>query len=366
MADDRAKTRRLNLLFLAVLAVLVAVSLCVSTGYNYTVYSPLDVVGCYASWFQIALTSVADPASLSQVQLDVYARYPMYFDVINSVGSVLRYLVCGAFLALAGMLYQNAFRNPIAAPTMLGVSSGVNAGLLVLVMCFGAQAVAMPGYYYLAAFVGGVAALLLVLLGGKAVSGRGSFNVVNMLLIGTIVTQLVNVVIRYVQANFLDETAWLVYYNLQAAAVLDSAYTYLTLLVCGVVGIVPIVALRFRLNLVSFSDEETRLLGVDPTKLRVVALLCGSLLVLAAQVNAGQVAMVSLVIPFVVRAVFGCEFRRQLVGNVLVGAILLLACGDLVSILSFGSFNITLGSVVSVVALPLFVWMIAVRQRGWE
>ena len=156
------------------------------------------------------------------------------------------------------------------------------------------------------------------------------------------------------------------YYLLQTATGLDTVWTYVTLLVGGIVALVPVIAFRFRLNLVSFDDAETRLLGVNADALRMLALVCGSIMILTAQVNIGQVAMASLVIPFVVRAVFGAEFRKQLVGNILCGALILLMAGDITTFVGISQINLDIGSVVTICAMPLFVWMIAVQQRGWE
>ena len=366
MRDEKRTMRRKYLLFGLVLLVLVAFSLCISDGYYGKIYYPVEVVQCYAAWFEVTGAQLFDPLNADRVYFAVMERLPMYNDVIYTVLSVFKYVGCGVLLAVSGMLYQNTFRNPIAAPSMLGVTGGINAALLVLVLQFGYGATQQMGMYYLYCYIGGALVLGLVLLGGKYMSGKGEFNVVNMLLIGTIVSQLLGVIVTYVQNMVLDEAAWDAFRLLQTATGLDTGYTYASLLIGGIVALVPVIAFRFRLNLVAFDDAEMRLLGVNADALRVLALVCGSIMILTAQVNAGQVAMVSLVIPFVVRAVFGSEFRKQLIGNVLCGAIVLLIAGDLVSYIAINEVNLDIGSVVTICAMPLFVWMVARGQRTWE
>lgn len=363
---ERRAVRRKYLVFGLVLLAVTAVSLCVSSGYYGRFYTPAEVLSAYAGWFQIVWAQVADPVGLAKVQAAVFERCPDYYDVIATVLDVFKYEVCGVMLALSGALYQNAFRNPIAAPSMLGVANGVNVASLLLVLVVGSGAAAASGWYYLFAYVGGLLMLVLVMLGGKWISPKGSFNVVNMLLIGTVLSQLTGVVITFVQTNIFSEADWLAFYTLQTGVSVNSVYTWISLAAGAVVSLIPVFLFRFRLNLVSFSDEETRLLGVSPTALRLVALACGSLMILTAQVNAGQVAMMSLVVPFVVRAVFGAEFRKQLWGNILVGAMVLVLCWDVASFVSIPNFDLPVGTVVSVAVLPLFVWMIALRQRSWE
>lgn len=365
-SDDRRKMRRKYFIFGGVVIALILFSLCISYGYYYKIYNPIDVVVSYFWRIRIWFEQMANPAEATQMLTNVYNDYPMLFDAPAQFLQVLKYILCGVFLALAGMLYQNAFRNPIAAPSMLGVSNGVSIALLVLVMIFGAEAANMKGLYYLFSYIGGVAVLGLVLAGGKFISGKGSFNVVNMLLMGTVISQLLGVIIRYVQTVFMDEATWLEYYSLQAAADVDSVYTIITTIASIAIAVVPVFLFRFRLNLISFSDEETRLLGVNPNNLRVLALACGSFMILTAQVNAGQVAMVSLVIPFIVRAVFGAEFRKQFIGNIICGAGLMVLASDFTTFFYLEQYGLNLGSIISIIALPLFVWMIASGQRSWE
>ena len=233
-------------------------------------------------------------------------------------------------------------------------------------MQFGYLAYEHLGLYYLYSYIGGALVLVLVMLGGKWISGKRKFNTVNMILIGTIVSQLLGVIITYIENSFLTDADWEAYNRLVQAVDITSIWTYVSLIVGAIVTLVPVFVFRFRLNLVSFSDEETKFLGVDPEKLRLLALTCGSIMILTAQVNAGQVAMMSLVIPFIVRAVFGAEFRKQLGGNILIGAILLIVCGVVSNMIVINEMKAGLGAISTLIALPLFVWMLAIRQRSWD
>ena len=365
--EERRKNRKKYLAVGLVLLLVTLGSLCISTGYDWRVYSPLEVLQAWIAWPQVQVHNLLAGTDFDDAYMTTLLQaQPNYYDITATGADVVKYLICGVFLALAGSLYQNAFRNPIAAPSMLGVSNGVNIAVLLLVLVFGSAATAMEGYYYLFSFIGGALVLLLVMAGGKWISGKNSFNTVNMLLMGTVISQLLGVIVSYVQTNIFTEDQWYAYYQLTSVVEIDSVYTYISLVLCAIVAIVPVILFRMRLNMVSFTDEEARLIGVDPQKLRFLALGCGSLLILCAQINAGQVAMVSLVVPFVARAFFGAEFRKQLWGNVLLGALLMVICFDIASFVEFGNFALPVGTVVSIVVLPVFVWMVALRQRSWE
>ena len=366
MREDKRILRRKYLIFGVVLLAFFVFSSCMSFTLTGTFYTPLQVIESVGGWFRLMFTQIAHPDFYVSVRREVVADMPYYSDCINSLWLSLRLVICGAMLALSGMLYQNTFRNPIAAPSMLGVSNGINFALVILVLQYGYSAMQYSDLYYLYSLIGGLLVLVLVMLGGKWISGKGQFNVVNMILMGTILSQLFGVFITYVQAFLFDDTTYYVYNQLSNATATTSVWTYATLFVGAIVSFIPVFLFRFRLNLISFSDEESRLLGVNPNRLRLVALGCGTIMILVAQVNVGQVAMASLIVPFIVRAVFGSEFRKQLGGNLIVGALLLLICGDLGSLIEFDGLSVGTGMVVSVIAIPLFVWMVVMRQKSWE
>ena len=366
MAEDRHNMHVKYLAFGAALLALALFSLCFSSTQVGTFHTPAEVVASIGGWFRLTYTQIFQSNLYIETYREVNASMPYYADCMLQVWLVFKNVACGALLALAGMLYQNTFRNPIAAPTMLGISGGINFAVLILVLQYGYAATQHLDLYYLYSVIGGISILLLVMLGGKWISGKGRFNVVNMILMGTIVSQLLGVVTTYAQAIFMDDAAWDAYDKLQNATGVTGPWAYGTLIIGGIVALIPVVLFRFKLNLISFSEDDARMLGVDPGKLRLVALGCGSLMVLVGQLNAGQVGMVSLIIPFVVRAVFGSEFRKQLGGNLLMGALVMLGCFVIGTFVQFDGYSIGSGQVMSILAIPLFVWMLAIQQKSWE
>lgn len=321
LREDRARARGKNLALGACLLALCLASLCLGVSSTGLVYSPARVWGCVCGWFTLNVASFFDPSALLQ-KAQVLQAFPMYYEVQARAVYTAVTVVCGALLAVSGMLYQSAFRNPIAAPAMLGVSSGVTLGLVALVWLYGASATYMASRRYLFSFIGGLAVLLLVMGLGKLVSGRRPINLINMLLVGSIASSLLGTVATYITNYVFDDTQWLAFYDIENAVDLDATgFTLAALGVAAAVSMAPVVAMRFRLNCVAFSDDDMRVLGVNPNATRFVALAAGSLMILTAQAFCGAVSMVSLVVPFAARAVFGCEFRRQLLGNVLLGAL---------------------------------------------
>lgn len=365
MRADRAGSRRKSLALAAAILAATLLSLCQGVSAPGTFYTPAQVAGCVAGWLELNVGAVFAP-SLALRESEVLAAYPMYFEVATRVVYTVVTLVCGALLALSGMLYQNVFRNPIAAPTMLGVTSGVTCGMVALVAVFGTQALYLTGQRYLYCFVGGLAVLVLVMGLGRLASGPRGLNLVDMLLVGTIVSSLLGTTVSYVVNYRFTDSQWLVYYAVSNATDLDASPFSLAVLAAATLASVgPVAALRFRMNAIALSGQETRLLGIRPTGLRALALASGSLMILTAQTLCGAVSMVSLVVPFLARAVYGSEFRRQMAGNVLIGALVLLVCRDIVSAIPFVGTGVPLGTAVTVVTLPAFAWVMAVFQKQW-
>ena len=366
MQEDKRILRLKYLGFGVAIFAVALFGLCVDASRPGNFRAPWEALQSVATWVTLVPSMLFDQDMYIRSFNQINADMPYYAGTVTQMWNVFKFAVCGILLALSGMLYQNTFRNPIAAPSMLGVSNGINIALLVLVLQFGYTAAQYSDLYYLYSTIGGLGVLVLVILGGKWISGKGRFNVVNMILMGTIISQLLGIIVSYVQTYFMDDATWIVYSELQNATTATSVWMYITLIVGALIALVPVFLFRFKLNLISFSDEETRLLGVDPTKLRILALGCGSIMILVAQMNAGQVAMASLIIPFIVRAVFGSEFRKQLGGNIAIGAFVILTCGIIGQIVTIEGTSVGIGSVVSIVAIPLFVWMLAIRQKSWE
>lgn len=365
-SEDRRVFRRKTVGVAVVLVAVCAFSLCVDN-YLGRIAPPLEVLQCYGMWFNQLITSIVSPGdALSGPDLMRFNQ--SYFSLTDRAAVIFITAVCGMLLALSGSLYQSVFRNPIASPSMLGVSSGVQLGVLVLVVVFGTAATTEGAWRYALCYTFGISMLVVLFVLSHLISGRGQpLNVVNMLVIGTLLSQLAGVVVSYVSWYYFDDELWEVYNSLSEVLVVDTEwYALAALAVFSVISVAPILLLRFRMNMLSFGESDMRMLGVSARSLQIIALICGTVVMVVAQVSIGTVAMLALVVPHISRMLFGAEFRKQLVGNVLLGALLLVTCRTVLSFVPFiGSF-LPIGTVVSFLVIPAFVWILATQQRSWE
>ena len=371
-------SRRITVAFVVALIVVILVSLCLPyRGVNVmggagSHYSPTEVLAGYALWFRLNVMTLFDSSLASQNTAEINnfaALYgaEAYTYIINRVVITFLVILCGIMLALAGALFQTTFRNPIAAPTMLGASDGVTLGGVVYTMLGYEVAASNPGLYAILVYGCGALTVAVVMLLSRVMSGGKRYSVLDMLLLGTVICQLVGGINQFVQYFVMTDDQWDNFYNIQQATdALTEPVLQVVAIVLFVVTFFFAFRLRFKFNLVAFSDEEATLMGIRPGVLRTVALVLGSAMVLAAMATVGQVAMLSLAVPFLVRYLFPADFRIQFLGNCLVGSLILLVCMVFQHFIVAGFITLPLGTIVSVIIVPFFVWVVALSQGRWN
>jgi iron complex transport system permease protein len=241
-----------------VLAALMALALLIGT----FPISPSDLAG--ALWAKVVGARNAAPENVEAVIFDIRAP--------RIVAAVLT----GAALAAAGAAYQGMFRNPLVSPDILGVSAGASLGA-VMAIFLALPALAVQGF----AFGGGLLAVAFVYLVGRAV--RGHDPVLSLILSGVAVGTLFGSGIALVKylADPFNELPAITFWLLGSLATTSPEETgWLALFI--VVSIAPLFLLRWRINLLSLSDDEARALGVNVDHLRFVVILAATLMTASA------------------------------------------------------------------------------------
>lgn len=266
-------------------------------------------------------------------------------------------LIVGAALAGAGAVYQGLFRNPLVSPDILGVSTG--AGLGAVFGIFLSLPLALIQAF---AFAGGLATVSLVYL--IAANVRGREPVLVLVLAGVVVGSLAGAMISLLKvlADPYDQlpaiTFWLL--GSLASTRLDD--------VLGVVpavgiGLVPLVLLRWRINVLSLGDEEARALGVEAGRIRLVVIGAATLMTASVVAISGVIGWVGLVIPHIARMLIGPNFDRLLPAAMLIGAGYLLGVDTLAR--TMARVETPLGILTAMLGAPFFLWLLARGRRGW-
>lgn len=267
-------------------------------------------------------------------------------------------ILVGGALAAAGAAYQGMLRNPLVSPDILGVSSGAGLGAVLGIF------LSLPVYAIQAmAFAGGLAAVGLVTLIAGSLRGRDTILV--LVLAGVVVGALAGAAtsLLKVLADPYDQlpaiTFWLLgsLSGTTAADVVAAAPTV-------VLGLVPLVLLRWRINVLAMGDEEARALGVDAGRLRILVIACATLVTASVVAIAGVVGWVGLVIPHIARMLVGPNFGVLLPAALAVGAGYMLLVDTLARTAS--AVEVPLGILTAVVGAPVFLWLLARGGRVWS
>lgn len=298
---------------------------------------------------------------------ELIAGRPYYQETTGRFASTVLTVTAGSVLSLAGAVYQSIFRNPLAVPSMLGVSGAVNLGLLILVLLYSDRAASMAARGEIITLVISCLVLAAVIVYGRFLGGN-VFSVVEMLIAGSILSRILSQVFNLAQ-RYMTNDDLLTLQNLQLYGYgLNQKGSVTAFFIPILVALIPLILIRFSMNAVSFSADEARCLGLNTFRLSLLGLVCGTLLVVLAVLFCGDVGMLALMIPFICRALFGADFRDQLVSCLIFGAGFLLVCRIVAVACSFTHATqfFTLGTIVSLLTAPFFMFVIARGRRGWN
>ena len=261
---------------------------------------------------------------------------------------ILLACLVGCGLSAAGTGYQTVFQNPMAAPDILGASSGA---------CFGAALAIMTGQgavmITVFAFLASLLSVALVYLVGNHTRGN---RVVNLLLAGIMVGSLFSACTSYIKL-VADPTNQLpqITYWLMGSLSGTRMGTVRFAAVCMAVGLVPLLLLRWRMNLLTLSPDEARAMGVHTDRLRLAVILSSTVLTAAAVSVSGMIGWVGLVIPHLSRRIVGSDCRRLMPMSCLFGAAFLLLVDNMARCLT--ATEIPIGILTAFVGAPFFIYL---------
>lgn len=269
---------------------------------------------------------------------------------------LLTALVTGAGLATAGAALQLLFRNPLAAPDLLGVSSGAAAGAALAILA-GLGAALTQG----AAFAGGLAAGGLALAAAGAV--RSAEPRLTLVLCGVVVGALASALVALILlvADPYGQLPTLTYWLLGSFGRATLAEATVALMFAGL-GALILNLLGFRLDALSLGDAQARSLGLSAGPLRLIALAAATLTASAVVSIAGLVGWIGLIAPHAARLIVGDSAPRLLPMSALVGACLAVLVGQLAR--AFGPAEIPVGLLTAAVGAPAFLALFIATQRG--
>lgn len=273
---------------------------------------------------------------------------------------VLLAVLTGMALAVSGAVMQGLFRNPLADPGLLGISSGAGLAVALSVVL----PVSLPPLLTLwlpslAAFAGSLVVTLLIFSFSRLAQGQ----LARLLLVGIAINALCGAAVGVL--SWLSNDQQLRQLSLWGMGSLTGAQ-WPSLLVCALL-IVPALLLvqtrARRLNLLQLGEEDAHYMGVDVKRTQRQLLVLSALLVGTAVAVSGIIGFVGLVVPHVMRFCLGSDHRWLLPGAALAGAILLLLADTLARTVVIPA-EMPVGLLTSLLGGPWFLWQILRQQRG--
>ncbi|MCB0494564.1 MAG: iron ABC transporter permease [Cyclobacteriaceae bacterium] len=268
-------------------------------------------------------------------------------------------IVAGGALAVSGLLMQSFFRNPLAGPFVLGISSGASLGVALLVMA-GATGLFLVNTFgiVVAASAGAAVAFSLVLMASIRIKDSATLLIIG-LMVGSIAGAIVGTLQYFTSARQLQAFTIWTFGSLSNVNAQD--LPVLTILTGA--GLVIAFALFKPLNAVLLGENYAQSLGVNINRLRNGILLVTSLLAGAVTAYAGPIAFIGIAVPHLTRAVFSTSDHKKLIPAVfLTGSLVLLLC-DVLAQLPGSEHVLPINVVTSILGAPVVIWVILKKRH---
>lgn len=270
-------------------------------------------------------------------------------------------IAVGAGLSVVGIVMQAIVKNPLADPYILGVSSGASLGATLAVVLgigsvFGSNSLGIMGF--IGAFGVSILVLMISNIGGRS-------NSIKLLLAGMALSSVCSsfssflVYISDDSQKLKTITFWLM--GSLAGAKWNEIVIILPVIILGTIFFIT----QYRtLNLMLLGDEVSITLGTDLHKFRVIYLVITSLMIGLLVYVSGMIGFVGLIIPHIVRIIFGTDHKKIIPITALLGAIILI-WADVISRILIKGTEIPIGIVISIIGAPLFVWLMIKKNYGF-
>lgn len=269
---------------------------------------------------------------------------------------ILAAVLIGASLALAGVSFQGLFRNPLVSPDILGVSSGAGFGAALAILLNGNWAA-----IEISAFVFALLAVGISYFVSKMVKGNPTLS---LILAGMAIGALFSAFLSLMKyaADPINQLPAITYWLMGSLASINN-HDLVFAAIPMLAGILILILIRWRFNVLAMGEEEARALGVDTGKLRFIIVICCTMITAASVCISGTIGWVGLVIPHIGRLLVGPNHQRLLPVCLLLGAAYLLLIDDIARLVA--SVEIPIGILTAIIGAPFFIYLLNRGGKGW-
>ncbi|RKD25845.1 Fe3+-siderophore ABC transporter permease [Ammoniphilus oxalaticus] len=269
---------------------------------------------------------------------------------------IIAAIVVGGVLSVAGAAFQNLTKNPMAAPDILGVSAGAGFGAAM------AMTLSFPWFgIQLSAFLFSLLAVGLA-IGISRIFGKNS--IVVLILGGLVISAFFQALISLLKyiADPEDTLPAITFWLMGGLSKVSNQDMTIALIPISI-SLLALFVIRWQVNVLSVGDEEAKALGVKIRAVRMIVILCATLMTAAAVSISGVVGWIGLVIPHMARMIVGSNFYYLLPASFLIGGSFLLLVDNVSR--SASSIEIPLGILTALIGTPFFVFLLSKIKKGW-
>lgn len=266
-------------------------------------------------------------------------------------------LVVGAALAMAGSAFQGIFKNPLVSSDLLGVSNGAGFGAALAILLSGLNVVTQ-----IFAFVFGLISVSVTYLISKSYKNGG---ILVLVLSGVAISAFFGALVSAVKfiADPDDKLPEIVYWLMGSLASI-TVDKLIMISVPIIIGVVILMLLRWRINLLSMGDEEAQALGLNPSRTRLIVIAACTLLTSAAVSVSGIIGWLGLVIPHMTRMIVGPDNKILIPASLSLGASFLLLIDNISRAVI--SIEIPIGILTAVIGVPIFLYLLRKGYSEWS
>ncbi|MCJ7537523.1 MAG: iron chelate uptake ABC transporter family permease subunit [Anaerolineales bacterium] len=298
-----------------------------------------------------ASTFQPDPELVSETMTTIVLQLRLPHSILIAIA--------GSALAASGAGYQGLFQNPLADPYLIGVASGAGLGAVL------AMSISWPanllGYFSIpvAAFVG--AAITVIIVYRLARFGN-ALSITNLILAGVAVGSFASALTSFIMLQSVGEVRRAISWLLGGSTISGWAPVIASLPYIAIsLGI--LVTAGYALNVLQFGDEQAQQLGLPVERIKLLIILAASLATATAVSFTGVIGFIGLIVPHMVRILWGPDYRKLIPLSILAGATTLLIA-DLLARTLLAPQEIPVGVITALAGAPFFLWILRRFQRG--
>ena len=289
-----------------------------------------------------------------------WATIILHFRLPKAITAML----VGSGLSIAGLLMQTLFKNPLAGPFVLGISSGASLGVAVLILGAGIFGGVLTTVSFsswglaIASSLGAAMVLIAVLLTAHKVRNTMSILIIG-LMFGTVTSAIISVFTFFSDAEKIQQFVFWGFGSLGNLS-WNEILVFFTIYLVAIINLISTIK---PLNSLLIGENYSKSLGVNIKKNRTIILVITSLLTGVATAFAGPIAFIGLAVPHITKLVFKTSDHKILVPAVaILGAIILLVC-DMVAQLPTSEFTLPINAVTSLIGAPVVIWLLVRKKK---